>query len=151
MKQNKNTLPTSILSDYQPDDIISFEYVPLGKETAFRINGITAAQARNIEATVQAEYDQADKVATQTPKPRQTASTELERPIYTEPSVRDRLKQYIADSHVRRFDKIHGSNLYGELLEQRRKDALFLKASQIGLLGQDSLFYKRKLGQLAKD
>lgn len=70
--------------------------------------------------------------------------------IYTEPAKRDKIAQYFADGKLRKFDKAHGTDLYSQKLEQRRKSAVFLMASEVGLFDSESIYYKRQLKNLTK-
>lgn len=71
-------------------------------------------------------------------------------PAYKKLSVKQKLIQWIEDEPVRRFDAEYHTELYNELKEKRRRDAIFAMSASIGLFDKESDYYKSRLRKLAK-
>lgn len=97
-----------------------------------------------------ASEPQTSKLPPKTAKASQTARMEATGPIYVEPGRVDKARQWFQDAHVRKFDRTHGTDLYGELQARRRKEAILLKATELHLFDSDSVYYRSQLNRLAK-
>jgi hypothetical protein len=69
---------------------------------------------------------------------------------YELPTPRQKLSQWFADGKLRKFDRQFETNLYAEKQAQRRKAAIFLMASESGLLDVSHDSYKRQVNRLTK-
>jgi hypothetical protein len=95
-------------------------------------------QTRNVAA-------RAVKAAVEPLRTSETAITH-----YAPPTLRQKVTQYFKDAHVRDFDREYGTSLYDELLEKRRKEAIFMKAAELSLFDRDSDYYKSQLKRMSK-